>query len=389
MTKKMGTEYNPLYFLAALGNGGMVVAFFMYPMFMLKHPGFPVATYSHVFKALTAGGAAFSALMGLAVLGILYFAFNHFKTLFWNLRQYSLFKKTGAFTTLKNSNAEVTLMAIPLTLAMSINVLFTLGAVFVPNLWNVVEYLFPFSILAFMAVGAYSLKIYLEYFNRIITKGDFDFLNNNSLSQLLAIFSFAMISVGFAGPAAMTHNLTTSAIAMFFSIMFGSITLVLAVIKLVIGFKSIFKHSIAKEAGPTLWIVIPIITVLGIAFVRIVSGISHNFFHHEPSPVIMFVALSSFVSIQILFGLIGYRVLKNDGYFREYIHGDKKSAVSYALICPGVASFVMGMFFIHWGLVKTNILPIFSPIYFLMLLPLVYIQIITIRTNYKLNKKML
>ena len=63
------------------------------------------------------------------------------------MKQYKAFKETEAFETLKNSNAEVTLMALPLTFAMTINVFFVLGALFVPNLWSVIEFMFPFALI--------------------------------------------------------------------------------------------------------------------------------------------------------------------------------------------------------------------------------------------------
>lgn len=389
MRKNLCARYNPLYFLAALGNGGLAVAFFMYPMFMIKHPGYPMPTFEHIAATINGGNKIVPALVILALSGIVFFAFNHFRLLLWNLREYRLFKQTEAFTKLKQSNAEVSLMAIPLTLSMSINVSFTLGAVFVPGLWNHVEALFPFSLAAFLAIGVYALKIYTVYFSRIIFRGDFDFVNNNNLSQLIGIFAFAMISVGLAAPAAMSHTLWVSATAMFFSIMFASITAMLAVIKLVIGFKSIFRYGIAQESSPTLWITIPIITVFGIAMVRLISGVSHNLLHREPSPAGLFVMLSVFLSVQILFGIIGYLVLRKNNYFNEYIHGEKKSPGSYTMICPGVAFFVLGMFFIYWGLVKTNILPIFSPAYFIILAPFILIKLKTIQTLFRLNRKLL
>ena len=70
-------------------------------------------------------------------------ALYHLRLLIWNISEYRKFHKTAAFEKLKNSNMEVTLMAIPLTLAMTVNVMFVTGAVFVPNLWSVIEYLFP------------------------------------------------------------------------------------------------------------------------------------------------------------------------------------------------------------------------------------------------------
>ena len=48
---------------------------------------------------------------------------------------------------LRASNGETQLLAMPLALAMTVNVGFILGLVFVPGLWNVVEYLFPLAML--------------------------------------------------------------------------------------------------------------------------------------------------------------------------------------------------------------------------------------------------
>jgi len=56
----------------------------------------------------------------------LFFAFKHFQLLFWNLKQFFSFKKIEEYKALKSSNQEVSLMAIPLTLAMTINVIFVL-----------------------------------------------------------------------------------------------------------------------------------------------------------------------------------------------------------------------------------------------------------------------
>lgn len=118
---------------------------------------------------------------------------------------------------------------------------------------------------------------------------------------------------------------------------------------------------------------------------RVTSGIYHNLLHSNPPPVLMFVVLSIFISLQIIIGLIGYVVLNKTGYFKEYVKGEKKSVGSFALICPGVAAF----FFVHWGLVKTNIIGLFSPGYFAVLLPLIFIQLKTIHVLYKINRKLI
>ena len=148
MKKQFATEYNPLYFLSSLGNGGLAVSFFIYLMFMVKHPDAPMATFGHVYPLLTGSNTRIAFLVGAAMAAILYFTFRHFWLLARNLSAFSEYKKSEEYQKLITSNSEVSLMAIPLTLAMSVNVSFIIGAVFVPGLWNIVETLFPFSIIA-------------------------------------------------------------------------------------------------------------------------------------------------------------------------------------------------------------------------------------------------
>ncbi|MGB6329675.1 MAG: hypothetical protein WBF48_12190 [Halarcobacter sp.] len=159
-------KFNPMCFLGALGAGGLSVSFFMYLMFLVPHEGTPMATFNHIFPKLIEG-TWLSFVIAFSLVFIIAFAFFHFKLLYWNTKQFNLYKKTEAYNTLVNSNAEITLMTIPLTYAMTINVCFVLGAVFVPNLWTVVEYMFPFAILGFMVTGYYSLKITFAYFSRL------------------------------------------------------------------------------------------------------------------------------------------------------------------------------------------------------------------------------
>ena len=101
-------------------------------------------------------------------------------------------------------------MALPLTMAMSVNVIFILAVLFIPNIWSIVEYLFPLVIIAYLIIGAYALKIFTEYMIRLIINGDFDFFNNNNLSQLIASFAFIMVGIGLAAPIAMSKTIIES-----------------------------------------------------------------------------------------------------------------------------------------------------------------------------------
>ena len=378
-------DFSPMYFLAALGSGGLSVSFFMYLMFLVPHKGVPLPIFDFVYSALLEG-TWLSIVAAFCLIMIIIFAIFHFKLLIWNVKQYNMYKSTEEFTKLVNSNAEVTLMTLPLTFAMSINVCFVLGAVFVPGLWGVVEYLFPMALIGFAVVGYFAIKIFMEYFSRLLVSGDFDFTNNNNLSQMISIFAFTMVGVGFAAPGAMSHHITVNAIGLFGAIFFSAIAILLLVMKLILGFKNMFEHGVSEEASPSLWIIIPILTLLGITFVRITFGLNHNFSQPLASAS-LFTLTSSIVALQIIFGLLGYKVMKSIGYFEKFINGEKKSAVSFALICPGVAFMVFGMFFVNLGLVSNNILEQNSIAYFLFTLPFSFIQYRTVVCFFKLKKK--
>ncbi|MBG7600941.1 MAG: hypothetical protein IZT60_00135, partial [Gammaproteobacteria bacterium] len=95
-------------------------------------------------------------------------------------------------------------------------------------------------------------------------------------------------------------------------------------------------------------------------------------------------AIGMFLSLQIVVGLIGYKVMKRVGYFRDYSQGAKADAGSFSLICPGVAFVVFGMFFIVFGLVKNGLVEPLSPAFFMLLLPLALIQLQTVRVYFRL-----
>ena len=378
-------KFSPMCFLSALGAGGLGVSFFMYLMFLVPHPNSPMATYDFIMPALLKGDWL-SFVTSFSLVFIIAFTFLHFKLLFWNTKQFLLYKKSKAYKELLSSNSQITLMILPLTYAMTINVCFILGAVFVPGLWGVVEYLFPFALLGFVVVGFFALKIFFEYFSRLLIKGDFDFSKNNNLSQMISIFSLSMIAVGFAAPGAMSHNLVVNSIGIFGALFFASLSLLLIFIKFTIGFKSMFEQGLNLEAAPSIWIVIPILTLLGITFIRISFGLEHNY-DTPLNKSSLFVFTSIIVSLQIIFGILGYMLMKKMGYFEKYIESTNKSSISFALICPGVAFFVFGMFFVNFGLAYNGIILKYSIAYFVLMLPFIYIQIKTIIYFFKLYKK--
>ena len=226
----MTGRYSPLYFLASLGAGGLAVSFFMYLMWLTPHPGSPIPTFATLTAAWADGDLLTRSIIAVGVAGVAAFALLHFRLLVWNFAQRSRWMKTTAYQALKSSNAETQLLAAPLATAMSVNVGFIVGAVFVPGLWEMREFLFPFALLAFSAIGVWALRLLLDFFGRVLAKGGFDCAKNNSLGQLLGVFALSMVGVGFSASAAMSHVPAVSAIAYMGAMFFTAGSIVLGLI---------------------------------------------------------------------------------------------------------------------------------------------------------------
>jgi len=385
--KQIKENYSPLYFLSSLGSGGLSVSFFMYLQFMIPHPKMPMVTYSNIASVIQRADYT-SVLAILALIGFAFFAITHFILLYKNISWFRAFKKTDGYTKLVSSNSGIGLMAIPLTLSMSINVILIAGAISIPNLWDSIEYLFPISLAGFFILGIYASSIFSKNMLRVVVEGDMSFVNTNNLSQLLSIFTFSMIAVGFAAPGAMSQNIIMNAAGLFLAIFFLSMAIIIALIKYILGFRAILEKGIAKEAAPTLWLGIPFLTLGGITIVRLLFGLDHHF-DDELSNSSLFVLTSIVVALQILNGIFGYAVMKKIGYFKEFVTGKGKSVGSFSLICPGVAFFVFGMFYLHFGLVKNGVIDKFSIMYFITLIPFIAVKITTIITFFRLGNKLL
>ena len=363
MSQKPADTYSPLYFLASLGAGGLSVTFFMYLMFWVPHEGRPVPVFEDISAAFAGGGLPLQAAIIIAVIGILVMTFLNVKSLLWNISALNRFKKTDAYQNLRASNAETTLLAAPLASAMTINALFIVGLVFVPGLWSIIEYLFPLALIAFGAVGIWALGLIGHFLGRVLSEGGiFDMTAHNSFAQLLPAFALAMVGVGFSAPAAMSLAPATVALSLATSTFFAVASLIYTVVALTTAFGSMLHHGTAREAGPTLMVIVPIVTVLSILFLRQDHGLHASFQGHTTTANTM-LWLTQMISVQIVFLLLGVTVLRRQNYFGDFVFGSKTSPGSYALICPGVAFSVLMQFFVNKGLVAAGVIAKFGAAY--------------------------
>jgi hypothetical protein len=379
--------WSPLYFLASLGAGGLAVTFFMYLLFWIPHPGRTVPVFEDISAAFASGTPITQAMIAAAVLGIAVFGFLNLRALVWNLRAFSRFRASEAYAKLRASNGEASLLALPLALAMSVNVGFILGLVFVPGLWGAVEYLFPFALIAFGLIGGLALAQISRFLGRILSQGgSFDTTAHNNFAQLLPGFALAMVAVGFSAPAAMSGMPLTVGAALILSTAFGTAALVYTVVAAITAFGAMLQHGTAREAAPTLMVVVPIMTVLGIMALRQTHGL-HTTFDVPGTPADTLMFLTRLLTVQLLFAGLGLAVLRRQGYFADFIWGAKTSPGSYALVCPGVALNVMLMFWLNKGLVEAGLVAKFGLAYWSVSAIAVGLQIAMIALLLTLNRR--
>ncbi len=355
--------WSPLYFLASLGAGGLSVTFFMFLMFWVPHPDQPVPVFEDILRAFAQGSLPMQAAIVVAVTGIAGFVFLNVKMLIWNLARFFEFRKTAAMTKLVHSNGETQLLAMPLALAMSVNAGFIVGLVFVPGLWSIVEYLFPAAMMAFGLIAYMAFARIGHFLGRVLSEGGvFDVTANNSFAQLLPAFALAMAAVGMSAPAAMSTVPLTVGVSLVASIMLGTIAALYALVAAVTAFNSMLHHGTARESAPTLMVVVPILTVLGIMTMRQEHGL-HTTFAAHGGVADNLLLTTTILAIQAVFIGLGLAVLKRQNYADAYLRGDGNSAGAYALICPGVALSVMLHFWINKGLVGAGLIAKFGIAY--------------------------
>ena len=387
-TQKDVSTWSPLYFLAALGAGGMIVTFFMYLLFWIPHPGQPIPVYQDWVNAFVTGSTMDQVMIAIALSGVILFAVFHLLLLIWNLSHFRRWKASGEMQKLEGTNAHTQLLAIPLTLAMSINAGFILGALFVPGLWDRVEMMFPIALTGFTVLGIWAMRMYLTFFSHTVSENSFNKAANNSLAQLLPGFAFAMISVGLVAPAAMSHNTTTVAVSLFLAAVFLVPAIFISLVKMVIGIGHMLEHGVNKTTLPTLWVGIPILTTLSIAALRIDHGLAHTLglADANDSPLMF---LSLVLTTQAFLVMLGYAVMKRMAYFQSLWNGEEKTPVVYALICPGVALSVSLHFFINKGLVAAGLLTKFGTAYWMMSGVAIAIQLLTAIVLIKLIRQLI
>lgn len=349
LKRHLGEKYTPLYLLASLGAGGMAVAFYLHLMFLTPHPETPVPTWDSLALFWESAGSWGKIGVAAAWISTLLLVLVHLLLLAWNAREYKEFRRTRGYGELVHSNSTFQRMAWPLTLAMTMNAGFVTALLTIPDLWSVIEYIFPWAILAFVVLGASALKTQTAILGEQLTQGGFQCEKNNNLGMMMSPFALAMISVGFSGPAAMSKSLTTALTATAFCWVFLVMAILASLVYLLLSMRALFAHGASEDASQTLMVGVPIATVLGITGYRLAVMISHHFAVTIP-PILTFLGFLLVIAIQLMFVMFGASILlRNRMLWKALSTGP--TPLSFALVCPGVGFLVTLQFFVHRGLI--------------------------------------
>ena len=149
---------------------------------------------------------------------------------------------------------------------------------------------------------------------------------------------------------------------------------------------AMLHHGTAREAAPTLMVVVPLLTILGILSMRQSHGLHMGFdTATHAAETMMFMA--RILAMQVLFVLLGVLVLRKQGYFSDFVLGGKTSPGSYALVCPGVALSVMVQFFVNKGLVAAGLVAKFGFVYWSLTAIAIAAQILMIALVIRLHRQ--
>jgi hypothetical protein len=373
--------YSPLYFLAALGAGGLSVTFFLMLMFWIPHPGQPIPVFEDWVLAFQTGDLGTQALILGALSGVAFFVAHHVRLLVLNYRLMGQYRKTSDYQAFLRSPQQTQELAMPLATAMTVNASLIVGALFVPHLWSIVEYLFPVAMLVFLALGVWAMRLYARILRRA-TQGHVNLGGAASFAQVLPAFTFAMVAVGLAAPAALSETPWVVALSLVLSTFFAVSALVIAVIKTSIALSRMFSEGLDESALPTLWIWVPVLTVLSITFMRQDHGVTHTLGLASQGDWLMPLLLV--VSAQVFVIVFGAIAMQSYAYLPRILRGEIHNAPAFSLICPGVALSVSLQFLINKGFVAAGVITKFSATYWALSAVPMVLTVMTIWVFFRL-----
>jgi len=386
-------KFEILHILAALGAAGMTASFFFAINYMTVHPGKVFVDFNTLLTNHFGHTDVLSLFIQTYLVAAVSAATLHFVLLIRWFKGFKIYRKTAEYQQLIHSNREVQLMAIPLTLTMTMNVFFILGSLFIPGLFDsinlfglqmqLIDPLFIMAGVYFFAVFVLALKIFSKYFLRLID-GELDFIQNANLSQFLALFSFGMIGVGF-GALGFSKIPEIAFFGTSMAYIVIGLTVTLSILKFVLGFKSIFEHGINTNASVTLLIPVTVIAMTIVGLYRADIGTMHTL-NLDRNTTYHLVLFTIGVGVSLLVGLFGLQAMRRKGFFKA-LNNNQTDAGALAMVCPGFSLEVQMVLWLSIGMVHSGIVNHGSLSYFILWVPMIALQLMTVVLFFRLLKQ--
>ena len=376
--RNLGDHYTPLYFLNALAAGGLAVSFFMFLSLLTLRNGLSAVTFFTLYDAAINTGPGFSLLALVGCLGTAFFSYEFVQLLLWNHRHLKVWEKTESASSLKNSAGAHHLMAIPLTIAFSLNLVVAYASAFIPYAWRLREWLFPVLFVAFVWAALRAFKPYFADMSVATAATPKD-----SLGRVLTSATFSLLGYGFS-TLAMFSGIKLTVLIGYLS---ASFCLIAAVFVLFAGLLAALKERPSSEETGRLWLALPALTLFGLCCYRLRGSLAANFYADQV-PAMNFTFFSALFLVQVFLGLVLWASTKHDINYRQTQTGKEAILRSYILVGTGSALVVLGHYLINDGLVRIDLFTGHSIGYWFAYLPFVALQLVSLRLFLKTNKQL-
>jgi len=387
--------YNPHLYLASVGFGGFSIMLYIltahYGLNFTKSPTFGIVETAQVYgtfetwtgylQHIWSDNVVSLAEMIMLIILISMMslipitAIANIKLLFWNEKQYQYYKTTQEFKDLNKTVGAMGRMARPFAWSMSFMVLFVVGLVFVPYLWDYMGIILYVATPISLAIGYMAFKEFVDIFKEWEKQGIEHFENTNNFSLVLSGFAFTFIGIMFMSFSfGSKGDLFITLFHWFLATFFIISGILMSLAFGILGIRTILQRGLSLVTGATLLVFIPIITIFTAYLTRTNFIFKkyfgfQNIFPTDNAFIIMFL-----FTIALAIFALGIVLLKELGFMKKYlsINGERNLTL-FALGCPFVGMNVLYIWLI------TVALPILG-IYTYMSHPLLYSILILIGT---------
>jgi len=335
----MKRNFNPLIFLASLGAWWIAVIPFAFMQYSINF-GEWLVKISHIMKLF--GGTDIMRLYYILFAIMIVFGVLHIVLTIMFFKQFFSRYRTEEYFEYKNDPLKNYGLITPLlSLLMTMNIVIWPVRFFIANFAdNLQSFMLP-ALIFWLILFVFTMYVAMNILKRAFEQS-FD-IEKINFWRLLTPFTIWMLSVVWAGIAAMSKNAQIANTAAFFTLVSASMWVLLFLVKLITLFKKHFEDKNwlpSKYFMPSFLIVIPNITLYAITFFRLGHYLEKTmWFHIDYFFYFVIVGGFAFATWYLIFGLMLMKKFFQNHFFKKEYYVQLRG-----LICPFVAYAVLWSF---------------------------------------------